>query len=160
MPAGLVRCQQLGEPIFTPATKEESGHDINISFERMVELIGRESAEAMRRSSIDLYQRGAEFARQQGIIIADTKFEWGLFDDELILIDEVLTPDSSRFWPASLYEPGGPQPSYDKQFVRDWLLEAGWDKESEPPPLPDEIVAKTRDKYVEAFEQITGTPFV
>ena len=159
LPAGLVRCQQLGEPIFTPATKEESGHDINISFERMVELIGRESAETLRRSSIDLYQRGAEFARQQGIIIADTKFEWGLFDDELILIDEVLTPDSSRFWPASLYEPGGPQPSYDKQFVRDWLLETGWDKESEPPPLPDEIVTKTRDKYVEAFEQITGTTF-
>ena len=128
LPAGLQRCQQLEQPIFTPATKEESGHDINISYERMVEIIGAELAEKMRDSSIDLYQRGAEYARQPGIIIVDTKFEWELFDDELILMDEVLTPDSSRFWPASLYQAGGPQPSYDKQFVRDWLSETGWDE--------------------------------
>ena len=125
----------------------------------MVELIGSETAENMRRNSIDLYQRGAEFSRQQGIIIADTRFARGLFDDALILIDEVLTPDSSRFWPAALYKPGGGQPSYDNQFVRAWLSEAGWVKESDPPPLADEIVTKTRDKYVEVFEQMRGTPF-
>lgn len=159
LPSGLTQCSQLGEPIFTPATKEEEGHDINISFERMVEIIGKETAEELRSRSLDIYRRGAEFARERGIIIADTKFEWGLFDGELILIDEVLTPDSSRFWPADQYESGHGQPSFDKQFVRDWLSEAGWDKNSAPPALPDDIVEKTRAKYIEAYEQLTKSEF-
>ncbi len=156
---GMVESAQLAEPIFTPATKEESGHDINISFERMVEIVGADVAEELRDRSLSIYQRGAEFAYQRGIIIADTKFEWGLVDDELILIDEVLTPDSSRFWPADQYEPDRGQPSFDKQFVRDWLTEYGWDKNSDPPALPDEVVAKTRAKYIEAYEQLTGESF-
>ncbi|MDP7017970.1 MAG: phosphoribosylaminoimidazolesuccinocarboxamide synthase, partial [Pirellulaceae bacterium] len=160
LPPGLQQCDQLAEPIFTPATKEESGHDINISFERMVEIVGAETATELRRRSVDIYLQGAAFAREQGIIIADTKFEWGRTPDgELILIDEVLTPDSSRFWPADKYEPGHSQPSFDKQFVRDWLSEEGWDKNSQPPPLPADIVAKTREKYIEAFEQLTGQSF-
>jgi phosphoribosylaminoimidazole-succinocarboxamide synthase len=156
---GLVQCSQLPEPIFTPATKEASGHDINISFERMVEIVGRETAEELRKRSIDVYRRAAEYARTRGILIADTKFEWGWCDGEIILIDEVLTPDSSRFWPADKYAPGRPQASFDKLFVRDWLETTAWDKNSPPPTLPDEIVAKTRDKYVEAFEVLTGTKF-
>jgi phosphoribosylaminoimidazole-succinocarboxamide synthase len=156
---GLVQCSQLPEPIFTPATKEASGHDINISFERMVEVVGRETAEELRRRSIDVYRRAAEYARTRGILIADTKFEWGWCDGEIILIDEVLTPDSSRFCPADKYAPGRPQASFDKQFVRDWLETTAWDKNSPPPTLPDEIVAKTRDKYVEAFEVLTGKKF-
>ncbi len=159
LPAGLVNGSQLSEPIFTPATKEDSGHDINISFERMVEIIGQETAETLRQRSLDLYRRGAQLAQEKGIIIADTKFEWGQVDDELILIDEVLTPDSSRFWPADQYQPGRNQPSFDKQFVRDWLETTDWDKDSDPPELPDDIVAKTREKYVEAFEQLTGRAF-
>ena len=159
LPAGLQQCSQLAEPIFTPATKEQSGHDINISFERMVELIGAELAEELRRRSIDIYLRGAEYARSRGIIIADTKFEWGMSDGELILIDEVLTPDSSRFWPADKYEPGHGQPSFDKQFVRDWLEASGWDKNSNPPALPADVVSRTREKYIEAFEQLTGQAF-
>jgi phosphoribosylaminoimidazole-succinocarboxamide synthase len=156
---GLVESAQLAEPIFTPATKEESGHDINISFERMVEIVGAEVAEELRDRSLSIYQRGAEFAYERGIIIADTKFEWGLVDDELILIDEVLTPDSSRFWPADQYEPGRGQPSFDKQFVRDWLTASGWDKNSDPPALPDDVVTKTRAKYIEAYEQLTRGAF-
>ena len=180
LPAGLVQCSQLPEPIFTPATKEESGHDINISFERMVEIIGRDLAEELRRRSIDVYTRAADYARTRGIVIADTKFEWGLVGQgsgfrvqgsgvilppvnrrahaasDVILIDEVLTPDSSRFWPADQYHPGRPQPSFDKQFVRDWLETTGWDKNSPPPILPDNVVAKTRAKYVEAYEKLTG----
>ncbi len=159
LPPGLQQCDQLAEPIFTPATKEEAGHDINISFARMVEIIGSEPAEELRRRSIDIYLRGAEYARQRGIIIADTKFEWGRFDGELILIDEVLTPDSSRFWPADRYEPGHGQPSFDKQFVRDWLSGTGWDKNSPPPALPDDVIAKTREKYIAAYEQLTGQQF-
>ena len=159
LPPGLQQCDQLAEPIFTPATKEEAGHDINISFERMVEIIGVGPAEELRRRSIDIYLRGAEYARQRGIIIADTKFEWGRFDGELILIDEVLTPDSSRFWPADRYEPGHGQPSFDKQFVRDWLSGTGWDKNSPPPALPDDVIAKTREKYIAAYEQLTGQQF-
>ncbi|MEZ6114617.1 MAG: phosphoribosylaminoimidazolesuccinocarboxamide synthase, partial [Pirellulaceae bacterium] len=127
LPSGLTESAQLAEPIFTPATKEETGHDINISFERMVELIGLNKAEELRRRSIETYQRGAEYARTKGIIIADTKFEWGEIDGQLILIDEVLTPDSSRFWPADEYCPGRSQPSFDKQFVRDWLSATDWD---------------------------------
>jgi phosphoribosylaminoimidazole-succinocarboxamide synthase len=159
LPAGLVQCSRLAEPIFTPATKEQSGHDINISFERMVELIGADLANQLRSRSLDVYRRGAEFARTRGIIIADTKFEWGLVDGELILIDEVLTPDSSRFWPADSYAPGKGQPSYDKQFVRDWLEKTGWDKNSPPPGLPDNVIAKTREKYIEAYERLTGRAF-
>ena len=125
----------------------------------MVEIVGREMAEELRRLSIDIFQRGAAYALQRGIIIADTKFEFGLMDDELILIDEVLTPDSSRFWPADQYAPGRSQPSFDKQFVRDWLSATTWDKNSPPPSLPDEVVAKTREKYVEAYERLTGKKF-
>src|SRR5438105_2070317 len=121
LPPGLRESDKLPEPIFTPATKEETGHDINISFERMVELVGKDTTDELRSRSLDIYQRGVELARQRGIIIADTKFEWGRVDGKLILIDEVLTPDSSRFWPADQFEPGHGQPSYDKQFVRDWL---------------------------------------
>lgn len=157
--SGLVQCSQLDEPIFTPATKEETGHDINISFERMVDIVGEDTASELRERSIDLYQRGAAIAREKGILIADTKFEWGWFEGNLILIDEALTPDSSRFWPADQYEPGHGQPSYDKQFVRDWLSATDWDKDSEPPPLPDDIIAKTRAKYIEAYEQLTGASF-
>jgi phosphoribosylaminoimidazole-succinocarboxamide synthase len=159
LPAGLRESDKLPEPIFTPATKEESGHDENISFERMIELVGRDVSEELRRRSLDVYQRGADHARSRGIIIADTKFEWGRVGDEIILIDEVLTPDSSRFWPADDYQPGRGQASYDKQFVRDWLETTGWDKNSQPPDLPAEIVDKTRAKYIEAFERLTGEQF-
>ena len=159
LPDGLVESDQLDSPIFTPATKAESGHDINISFEQMVDEVGNDVAEELRRRSVDIYNRGAAYAREKGIIIADTKFEWGLIDDELILIDEVLTPDCSRFWPADKYQPGSGQPSFDKQFVRDWLLESGWDKDSAPPALPDDVVSGTREKYIESFEQLTGQAF-
>ncbi|MGI8978812.1 MAG: phosphoribosylaminoimidazolesuccinocarboxamide synthase [Pirellulaceae bacterium] len=159
LPPGLVQCSELPQPIFTPATKEESGHDINISFEKMVEIVGGDVSQALRRRSIDVYTRAREYARTRGILIADTKFEWGWHDEKLILIDEVLTPDSSRFWPADEYQPGRPQPSYDKQFVRDWLETTGWDKNSPPPTLPDDVVARTRAKYVEAYEKLTGKKF-
>jgi len=161
LPQGLRESDVLPEPIFTPATKAEQGeHDENISFERMVEIVGRETAETLRERSIDLYRRGAEHARGRGIIIADTKFEFGRVDGKLILIDEVLTADSSRFWPADGYTPGQGQQSFDKQFVRDWLSqEAGWDKNSPPPALPEDVVQKTREKYIEAFERITGREF-
>ncbi len=160
LPAGLRECEQLPEPIFTPATKAEIGnHDENISFAEMVSRIGQELAEELRERSLAIYQRGVEHAQKQGILIADTKFEFGLIDGELILIDEVMTPDSSRFWPADSYQPGTGQPSFDKQFVRDWLSSSGWDKKSPPPELPDEIVAQTRQKYMEAYERLTGVPF-
>ncbi len=159
LPEGLTESDQLAEPIFTPATKAEEGHDENISFERMVEIVGSNVAEELRRRSLDIYKQGAEFARTKGIIIADTKFEFGMLGDELILIDEVMTPDSSRFWPADLYEPGKGQPSFDKQFVRDWLLQTDWDKNSEPPALPNDVVVNTRAKYIEAYERITGLEF-
>jgi len=159
LPAGLTESAKLPEPIFTPATKEESGHDINISFEQMVKIVGQDVSDELRRRSISVYERGAELARSKGIIIADTKFEWGRFEDKLILIDEVLTPDSSRYWSASEYRPGGAQPSYDKQFVRDWLEGTGWDKSSPPPMLPDDVAARTRLKYIEAYETLTGRSF-
>jgi phosphoribosylaminoimidazole-succinocarboxamide synthase len=159
LPDGLRQCDQLPEPIFTPATKEETGHDINISFETMIGITGAVAAEELRRKSIELYEQGAAWAREKGIIIADTKFEWGYHDGDLMLIDEALTPDSSRFWPADLYEPGHGQPSFDKQFVRDWLSETGWDKNSEPPALPADVVGKTREKYIEAYERLTGAQF-
>jgi phosphoribosylaminoimidazole-succinocarboxamide synthase len=159
LPAGLKESDKLPEPIFTPATKEESGHDINISFDRMIDVVGREVAEELRRRSMGVYERGAEFARSRGIIIADTKFEWGRVEGEIILIDEVLTPDSSRFWPQDQYAPGGPQPSFDKQYVRDWLETTGWDKNSPPPELPADVVARTRDKYIQAYERLSGLAF-
>ncbi len=155
LPPGLQEAEQLPEPIFTPATKVESGHDENISFERMVKVTGRETAEGLRRRSIDIYRRASGYARDRGILVADTKFEWGrLPGGEMILIDEVLTPDSSRFWPADTYRPGANPPSFDKQFVRDWLETCGWDKNSPPPPLPEEVVRRTRDKYLEAQQRL------
>ena len=157
LPTGLTESDKLPGAIFTPATKAEQGlHDENISYDDMCARIGRELGKQLSQRSIDLYTRGAEFAASKGIIIADTKFEFGLVDDELILIDEVLTPDSSRFWPADKYQPGRGQPSFDKQFVRDWLTASGWDKNSPPPELPAEVIANTRAKYIEAFERVTG----
>lgn len=157
LPAGLQLSQQLPEPIFTPSTKEETGHDQNISFEQMIQITGEETARTLKERSLDIYCRAAEYARSRGIIIADTKFEWGkLPGGELILIDEVLTPDSSRFWPADQYQPGSNPPSFDKQFVRDWLETTAWDKNSLPPPIPENVVARTREKYLEAHQRLTG----
>lgn len=159
LPAGLPNCAKFDEPLFTPATKAEEGHDENISFEQMAEAVGHDVALDLKKRSIDIYDRGRDYAADRGIILADTKFEWGWHNDELILIDEVLTPDSSRFWPADQYKPGHNQPSFDKQFVREYLDSTTWDKNSEPPDLPEEIVAKTREKYIEAFERLTGDTF-
>ena len=165
LPAGLVESSRLDEPIFTPSTKAEIGlHDENISFERMAEIVGGTVAEKLRDLSVAIYSRAREHAATRGIIIADTKFEFGTHPDvddgkTPILIDEALTPDSSRFWPAEGYEPGRPQPSFDKQFVRDWLDAMGWDHEPPAPELPAEVVAKTALKYREAYERITGEPF-
>jgi len=156
LPSDMVESQELNELIFTPATKASSGHDMNVSFDDVVARIGRDSAEFIRDKSLAVYELAREHARRCGIILCDTKFEWGASDDRIILIDEVLTPDSSRFWPLELYEPGGPQPSFDKQFVRDFLSQSGWDKNSPPPPLPEEVVRKTLDKYVEAYRRLTG----
>jgi phosphoribosylaminoimidazole-succinocarboxamide synthase len=157
LPPGLAQSQQLPEPILTPATKEEVGHDQNISFARMGEITGAATAEELRRRSLEVYRRAAEYARGRGLLIADTKFEWGaLPGGELILVDEVLTPDSSRFWPADGYRVGVSPPSFDKQFVRDWLETTTWDKNSPPPELPPDVVEKTRAKYVEAYERLTG----
>jgi phosphoribosylaminoimidazole-succinocarboxamide synthase len=159
LPTGLTESDRLPEPIFTPATKAESGHDENISFEQMCAAVGTDVSEELRTRSIDVYRRGAAHAMEKGIIIADTKFEWGTTDDGIILIDEVLTPDSSRFWPLDQFKPGRGQPSFDKQFVRDWLEQSGWDKNSPPPELPPEVAAGTRGKYVEAYERLTGRKF-
>ncbi|MBD3674871.1 MAG: phosphoribosylaminoimidazolesuccinocarboxamide synthase [Planctomycetaceae bacterium] len=159
LPDGLQQSSRLPEPIFTPATKAEEGHDENISFERMVDEVGAETAEQLREMSIAIYTQASQYAAERGVILADTKFEFGRVDGELILIDEVLTPDSSRYWPADQYAPGGSQPSFDKQFVRDWLETTGWDKNSPPPTLPDEIVMKTRDKYIEAYRLLVGREF-
>jgi phosphoribosylaminoimidazole-succinocarboxamide synthase len=159
LPPGLTESARLPEPIFTPSTKAAEGHDENISFDRMVQIVGRGLAEELRRRSLEVFRRGSDYARQRGIIIADTKFEFGQVDDELLLIDEVLTPDSSRFWPADQYAPGRGQPSFDKQFVRDWLLSTDWDRNSPPPALPEDVIVKTRAKYVEAYEWLTGKKF-
>ncbi len=159
LPAGLQQGAQLDPPIFTPATKEETGHDINISFDQMVQIVGAETAQELAQRSVDLYRSGAEQALREGIIIADTKFEWGWFNGRLVLIDEVLTPDSSRFWPADQYKPGGNQASFDKQFVRDYLVTTQWDRNSTPPELPEEIVRQTRAKYIESHDRLTGQPF-
>jgi phosphoribosylaminoimidazole-succinocarboxamide synthase len=159
LPEGLRESDELGEPVFTPSTKAEAGHDRPLTFEQVGEIVGEERAEEIRRCSIALYTRAAAYARQRGIIIADTKFEWGLADGDLILVDEVLTPDSSRFWPAEQYEPGLPQPSFDKQFVRDYLDTLDWDKTPPGPELPPDVVAKTSEKYVAAYELLTGKRF-
>ena len=159
LPEGLVNSSKLPEPIFTPSTKAEIGdHDENISFERCADLIGAEDATALRDLSLAVYTTARDHAEKCGIIIADTKFEFGRLDGQIILADEVLTPDSSRFWPGDLYEPGTDQPSFDKQFVRDWLT-ANWDKQGEPPHLPQEVIEKTSEKYVSAYEKITGRKF-
>jgi phosphoribosylaminoimidazole-succinocarboxamide synthase len=159
LPLGLRESERLPEPIFTPATKEEQGHDINISFDEMARRVGVSLATELRDRSLAIYRKGAEHAATRGILIADTKFEWGVINDEVILIDEVMTPDSSRFWPASQYHPGRPQPSFDKQFVRDWLETTSWDKNTPPPGLPDDVIARTREKYIEAYEKLTGRTF-
>ena len=158
LPAGLRDASPLPEPIFTPATKAEQGlHDENIPFEKMIAAVGRETAEELRDRTLDVYRRGSAFAESRGIILADTKLEWGrLPTGELILIDEVLTPDSSRFWPRDTYRPGSSPPSFDKQFVRDWLETTGWDKASPPPELPEEVVTRTAAKYREALEKLTA----
>jgi len=156
LPAGLVEASRLPEPIYTPSTKAAIGdHDENISFERTVDLIGRELAEKVRDVALELYRFGAAYALERGIIIADTKFEFGLLDGDLILIDEIMTPDSSRFWPADGYEPGRSQPSYDKQYVRDYLETLDWDKTAPGPELPPEVAAKTSEKYLEAWRRLT-----
>ena len=159
LPAGLKNCAKFPEALFTPATKAEAGHDENISFERMVEVVGKETADELKQRSLDIYHGGRDFAATKGIILADTKFEWGLHDGELILIDEVMTPDSSRFWPADSYVEGQDQLSYDKQFVREYLNSTPWDKNCEPPELPQEVVDKTRSKYIDAFERLTDSTF-
>lgn len=159
LPSGLAESSPLGELIFTPATKAESGHDENISFGRMQDLIGTELASQLKSLSLKIYSAGAAHALKQGIIIADTKFEFGLLGDQVLLIDEVMTPDSSRFWPLDLYRTGCSPPSFDKQFVRDWLEQSGWDKNSPPPSLPESVILRTAEKYAEAFERLTGHPF-
>ena len=156
LPAGLTESAELPEPIFTPSTKAEAGHDENISFDEACKIVGAELATEARDLSLKIYRAGRDYARQRGIIIADTKFEFGHHDGKLILIDEVLTPDSSRFWPADQYAPGCGQPSFDKQFVRDYLETLTWDKTPPGPKLPDDVVAKTSAKYLEAYERLTG----
>ncbi len=155
--SGLRESEKLPEPIFTPSTKEEVGvHDINIDFEETCGRIGHDLAEKVRGLSLAIYKKGAQFAGEKGIIIADTKFEFGIIDDEIILIDEVLTPDSSRFWPKNSYQPGGSQPSFDKQYLRDYLISINWDKSPPAPNLPEEVLTNTRAKYLEAMRLVTG----
>lgn len=159
LPIGLKESQKLPQPVFTPSTKAEAGlHDENISFAKVIEILGQRQAELIKDLSLKIYQKGSEFATEKGILIADTKFEFGLKDGRLILIDEVLTPDSSRFWPMDTYKPGGPQQSFDKQFLRDYLNSLGWSKQPPPPKLPQEIISKTRKRYIEALERLTGQP--
>jgi len=156
LPSGLMESSELPEPIFTPATKAETGHDENISFAEAAKIVGADIAEQARAMSLKIYTEARAYARQRGIIIADTKFEFGMFDGKLILIDEVLTPDSSRFWPADQYAPGKGQPSFDKQFLRDYLETLDWNKTPPGPVLPPDVIAKTQAKYLEAYEKLTG----
>jgi phosphoribosylaminoimidazole-succinocarboxamide synthase len=156
LPDSLLESSELPEPIFTPATKAETGHDINISFAEAAQMVGADTAEQVRATSLRLYTTARSYAGQRGIIIADTKFEFGFYQGSVILIDEVLTPDSSRFWPANQYQPGRSQPSFDKQFVRDYLETLDWNKTPPAPELPPDVVAKTRDKYLEAYRLLTG----
>jgi phosphoribosylaminoimidazole-succinocarboxamide synthase len=160
LPPGLVESERI-DPIFTPATKAETGHDENVSFELMAAAVGTEVATTLKSLSLEVYRAASAHALDRGLILADTKFEWG-FDErtgELLLVDEVLTPDSSRYWELDSHHPGGPQPSFDKQFVRDWLEGTGWDKSSPPPELPDDVVAGTRSRYIEAYERLSGRAF-
>jgi phosphoribosylaminoimidazole-succinocarboxamide synthase len=156
IPKGLKESDRLEEPLFTPSTKAEQGHDLNISFKDVQKKVGEELAQKIRKASLELYQKAALYAVSKGVIIADTKFEFGLDGDELVLVDEIFTPDSSRFWPLAAYEPGQSQPSLDKQFVRDYLETTSWDKNTPPPELPAEIVAKTSQKYLEIYKVLTG----
>ena len=159
LPKGLVESSKLEEPIFTPSTKAEQGlHDENISFEKMEKIVGKDLAQRLRAVTVAVYQKARDFAEQRGILIADTKMEFGIKDGKLILIDELLTPDSSRFWPKDGYRPGGSQKSFDKQYLRDYLLSIKWNKTPPAPQLPDEIVKKTREKYLEAYERLVGKP--
>jgi phosphoribosylaminoimidazole-succinocarboxamide synthase len=158
MPPGLRQSEKLVTPVFSPATKAESGHDENISFKQMTKEIGDDLATKLKDASLELYRFAADLAGRRGLILADTKFEFGTFNDELILIDEALTPDSSRLWEASTYVVGTSPDSYDKQFVRDWLTRSGWDKESAPPALPDDVVFQTRDRYLTAYQRLVGKP--
>ena len=160
LPEGLKQADKLPEPIFTPSTKSNEGHDENITFEELVNLIGRERANKLKDKSIALYLAAAEYAESKGIIIADTKFEFGYLDGELVIADEMLTPDSSRFWQLDSYEPGRAQLSFDKQFLREYLEGIEWDKNPPAPKLPDEVVQKTRAKYIEAYERITQKKFI
>ena len=159
LPPGLGEASKLPEPIFTPTTKAAAGHDLPLTFDETVDAIGRGLAERLRELTVGLYELGAGIAAERGIIVADTKFEFGFAEGDLILIDEVLTPDSSRFWPADGYRAGRSQPSFDKQYVRDWLDSSGWDHEPPPPRLPAEVISRTATTYVEAYERITGEPF-
>ena len=160
LPDNLKESDKLPEPIFTPSTKAESGHDENISFEKAVKITGVKLAEEIRQKSIAIYKKASEYALTKGIIISDTKFEWGKYGDKVILIDEVLTPDSSRFWPLESYSPGKSQPSFDKQFVRDHLEKSGWDKQSTPPSLPEDVIRITSEKYLEAYAKLTGEKII
>jgi phosphoribosylaminoimidazole-succinocarboxamide synthase len=157
LPPGLKEADKLPEPIFTPSTKAELGsHDVNIPFEEMIKIVGKETAEVLKELSLKLYKTASSYAEERGIIIADTKFEFGLHDGKIILVDEVLTPDSSRFWPKESYEPGKPQVSFDKQYIRDWLKNTGWKEGTPPPEIPTEVVEKTREKYLLASKVLTG----
>jgi phosphoribosylaminoimidazole-succinocarboxamide synthase len=156
LPQGLSESERLPEPVYTPATKAEEGHDVNITYEETVRIVGEELASEMREKSLEIYEAASEYAEGRGIIIADTKFEFGLLNGKLILIDELLTPDSSRFWPAELYSPGRPQVSYDKQFARDYLESTGWNKQPPAPELPEDVVLATSKKYLEALRRLTG----
>ncbi len=158
LPDGLQESAKLPEPVFTPSTKAQSGHDENISFERTAEIVGPKLAAELRNLTLAVYKRAADYAATRGIIIADTKFEFGFVDGQLVLADEVLTPDSSRFWPAAEYKPGGAQPSFDKQYVRDYLESMHWNKQPPAPPLPPEVARRTSDKYREAYKILTGNP--
>ena len=159
LPPGLVESDRLPNPILTPATKATTGHDENITEAEAAEVAGVDVYETARRYALSIYEKASDLARERGIIIADTKFEFGVLDGEVIIIDELLTPDSSRFWPVDSYRSGGPQPSFDKQYVRDWLDATGWDRRPPPPDLPEDVVAATRRRYVEAYEIITGRAF-
>ncbi len=159
LPEGLKQCERLPEPIFTPTTKSETGHDESVALEDVATSLGSSLAHQLREQSLAVYQRGAQIAAERGILIADTKFEWGWHEGKVILIDEVLTPDSSRFWPAADYQRGRPQHSFDKQFVREYLMSTSWDRNSPPPSLPESIVTKTREKYIDVYERLTGLRF-
>ncbi|MBO0702691.1 MAG: phosphoribosylaminoimidazolesuccinocarboxamide synthase, partial [Candidatus Dormibacteraeota bacterium] len=158
LPAGLSQSEKLPEPLFTPATKAETGHDENVTYAYVANAVGEDLASQLRDASLRLYTFGADYAEQRGLLLADTKFEFGLLDGKLILIDEALTPDSSRYWDAATYRPGTSPDSYDKQPVRDWLSGSGWDKNSTPPPLPDPVVEESRRRYLRAYELLTGHP--